>query len=101
MKTLINITLITSALLLSSNTTAAKPLSEGQALAQCKALANSQFDNVKRVKVAHMKSTRGLFKAKLRVKAENDKGMFLCTISNERAAQIVRLDKDSNTIASK
>jgi hypothetical protein len=80
---------------------AAKPLSQGQALGQCKALASTQFENVKKIRVAHMKTTRGQFKAKLRVKSDTDNGMFLCTIARDQDAQIVRLDKNSGTIAAK
>jgi len=101
MKSLLNIALTSTALLLASTTVSAKPLSEGQALAQCKSLASTQFDNVKRIKLAHMKSTRGQFKAKLRVKSENEKGMFLCTIDKNQEAEIVRLDTKAKTIASK
>ncbi len=101
MKSLLNTALIGTALLVSSNTIAAKPLTDNQALSQCKALASTQFDNVKKVKLAHMKSTRGQFKAKLRVKSATDKGMFLCTIERNQEAQIVRLDKNNNTVAAK
>ncbi|MGK0374523.1 MAG: hypothetical protein ACJA2E_000992 [Arenicella sp.] len=46
-----------------------------------------------------MKTTRGQFKAKLRVRAENHKGMFLCTIERDQDAQIVRLDKPQKAVA--
>ena len=101
MKTYLNIALTSATLLLTTNSFAAKPLSENQALGQCKALASTQFDNVNKIKVAHMKTTRGNFKVKLRVKSDADNGMFLCTIDRNQAAQIVRIDKDTNAIAAK
>jgi len=101
MNSLINIALTSTALLVSANAFAAKPISQGQALGQCKSLASTQFDDVKRIKVAHMKSTRGTFKAKLRVRAADQKGMFLCTIERNQEAQIVRLDTDSKAVAAK
>ncbi|MFT6409172.1 MAG: hypothetical protein ACJAQ6_002597 [Arenicella sp.] len=88
-----------AALLLSANPAAAKPLSQNQALGQCKALASTQFDSVKSIKVANLKTTRGVFKTKLRVRAADDRGMFLCTIEANQEAQIVRLDKDVNALA--
>ena len=99
MKTLSKIVLISSSILLSSNAIAAKPLTQGQALGQCKTLANTQFDNVVKTKVASIKSHRGTFKARLRVTAENEKGLFLCTIDRNQSAEIVRIDKKSETLA--
>jgi Tfp pilus assembly protein PilW len=99
MKTLLTTALIAATLILSSTTAIAKPLSKNQALSQCKALANAQFEDVKNIKIASMKTTRGQFKAKLRVRAENDKGMFLCTIERDQDAQIVRLDKPQKAVA--
>jgi len=99
MKTLSKIALIGSSILLSSNAVAAKPLTQGQALAQCKTLASTQFDNVVKTKVASIKSHRGTFKAKLRVTAENDKGLFLCTIDRNQSSEIVRIDKKTETLA--
>ena len=101
MKSLLTLVLTTSTLLLSTSAFAAKPMSQGQAFSQCKELANTQFDNVKRVKLAHMKNSRGQFKIKLRVTAEDEKGMFLCTIERDQAAQIVRLDKDASSVTAK
>ena len=101
MKLFINIVLISAALLLSTNSFAAKPLSEGQALSQCRALANTQFNNVKRTRLTHMKTTRGQFKAKIRVSSATDAGLFLCTIERNQEAQIVRLDKDITAVATK
>lgn len=100
MKTLSKIVLIGSSILLSSNAIAAKPLTQGQALGQCKALASTQFDNVVKTRVASIKSNRGIFKARLRVKAENDKGLFLCTIDRNQSAEIVRIDKKAEAVAS-
>lgn len=99
MKTLINIAVTTTAILLSANTFAAKPLSDNQLLGQCKNLASGQFQNVKKVKLTKMKNTRGTFEAKLRVIAENDKGMFLCTIERGQEANIVRLDNANQSLA--
>ena len=99
MKTLSKIVLISSSILLSSNAIAAKPLTQGQALGQCKTLANTQFDNVIKTKVASIKSHRGTFKARLRVTAENEKGLFLCTIDRNQSAEIVRIDKKAETLA--
>lgn len=101
MKSLINIALTSAALLLSGNAVAAKPLSENQALSQCKSLASTQFDNVKRIKLANLKTTRGQFRVKLRVRAADDKGIFLCTIERNQEAQIVRLDKNTKAVAAK
>lgn len=99
MKSLPTFALTASALLLSANIAIAKPISQNQALGQCKALAETQFDNVKNIGIATMKTTRGKFKVKLRVTAQDDKGMFLCTIDRDQDAQIVRLDKDVKAIA--
>ena len=101
MKLLTKTALVSLALLISSTSFAAKPLSEGQALGQCRALASTQFENVKKTRLAYMKSTRGLFKAKLRVTSPNETGIFLCTIERNQEAQIVRLDKELTTIAKK
>lgn len=101
MKSLFALALTSSTLLLSTSVIAAKPITQGEAFSQCKVLANAQFDNVKRVKLAHMKNTRGQFKIKLRVTAKADKGMFLCTVERDQVAQIVRLDKDANSVATK
>ncbi len=99
MKALSKIVLIGSSILLSSNAIAAKPLTQGQALGQCKALASTQFDNVIKTKVASIKSSRGTFKARLRVTAKNDKGLFLCTIDRNQSTEIVRIDKKAETLA--
>lgn len=99
MKTLRNIGITAAAILLSGNTFAAKPLSDGQLLGQCKNLAKGQFEDVKKVKMTNMKSTRGTFKAKFRVTSKNDKGMFLCTIESGQDADMVRLDTQSSKIA--
>lgn len=99
MKTLSKIVLIGSSILLSSNALAAKPMTQGQALGQCKALASTQFDNVVKTRVASIKSNRGIFKAKLRVTAENEKGLFLCTIDSKQSAEIVRIDKKADALA--
>ncbi|MFQ3244336.1 MAG: hypothetical protein ACI9SP_000964 [Arenicella sp.] len=99
MKSLSTIALTASVLLLSANIATAKPLSQNQALGQCKALADTQFDAVKSIKIATMKTVRGTFKVKLRVTAEEEKGLFLCTIERDQDAQIVRLDKDVDAVA--
>ena len=99
MKPILHTALIASALLFSNTSFAAKPLSQGQALGQCKTLANTQFGDVKKIRVAHMKTARGTFKAKLRVKTAKENGLFLCTIERDQEAQIVRLDKPSKAIA--
>ncbi len=99
MKTLINIALTSTAILLSSNAIAAKPLSDNQLLGQCKTLAKAQFEDVKKVKLAKMKNTRGTFEAKLRVTSSTDKGMFLCTIERNQEATIVRLDGSHKSVA--
>ncbi len=99
MKSLSKIVLIASSVLLTSNAIAAQPLTQGQALGQCRALASTQFDNVIKTKVASIKSHRGTFKAKLRVTAENDKGLFLCTIDRNQNTDIVRVDKKAETLA--
>jgi hypothetical protein len=99
MKSLPTFALTASALLLSANIAMAKPLSQNQALGQCKTLAETQFDNIKSIKIATMKTTRGTFKVKLRVTAKEEKGMFLCTIERDQDAQIVRLDKDVKAVA--
>lgn len=99
MKSLLTTALTASALLLSANIAMAKPLSQNQAFGQCKALAESQFENVNNVKIATMKSVRGTYKIKLRVRAQDDKGMFLCTIGGNQDAQIVRLDKEVKAVA--
>ena len=99
MKSLTIIALTASALLLSANTAFAKPLSQNQALGQCKTLAKTQFSNIRSIKVANMKTSRGKFKVKLRVTAEQEKGMFLCTIDRDQDAQIVRLDKNAKAVA--
>jgi hypothetical protein len=99
MKSLSTSALTASAVLLSANIATAKPLSQNQALGQCKALADNQFDKVKSIRVAKMKTVRGPFKVKLRVTAEEEKGMFLCTIERDQDAQIVRLDKDVKAVA--
>ena len=101
MKSLISTVLASTIILTSSNSFAAKPLTESEAVGQCRALASTQFNNVKKVRIAHIKSTRGQFKAKLRVKSATEKGMFLCTIERNQEAQIVRLDKDTATVAKK
>ena len=99
MKTLRNISITAAAILLSSNALAAEPLSDSQLLGQCKNLAKGQFEDVKRVKMTNMKSTRGTFKAKFRVTSKNDKGMFLCTIERGQDADMVRLDSATSRIA--
>lgn len=101
MKSLTYTALISAALLLSTNSFAAKPLTEGQALGQCRALASTQFNNVKKTRLSHMKSTRGQFEAKIRVTSATEKGLFLCTIERNQEAQIVRLDKDITAVATK
>ena len=100
MKTLIKLAVTTSTILLANNTLAAKPLSDSQLLGQCKNLAASQLEDVKKVKVAKMKNTRGTFEAKLRVSGANDRGMFLCTIERGQEANIVRLDAANARVAS-
>jgi len=101
MKLFVNVVLIGSALLLSTNAIAAKPFTQGQALSQCRALANTQFEDVTRFKAIHMKTKRGQFKAKLRINTANERGMFLCTVERDQEAQIVRLDKSADAIAAK
>lgn len=101
MKSLLHIALIGTAVLLSTNAIAARPMSQGQALGECKALASTQFDNVKKIRVAHMKTTRGTFKTKLRVHSASEKAMFLCTVEPNQDAQITRIDKNTSAIASK
>lgn len=100
MKSLLTTALMSSALLISTNVVA-KPLSDGQALSQCKALASSQFEDVSKIRLAQMKKTRGVYKVKLRVKSPTDNGLFLCTIERNLDAQIVRLDTKSGALASK
>ena len=98
MKTLRNIAIAATTCLIFDSAFAAKPLTENQLLGQCKALASSQFENVTKVKMTNMKNTRGTFRAKFRVTAENDKGMFLCTVEKKQIANIVRLDTQNNRI---
>lgn len=100
MKHILNTAVTSVAILISSNAIAAKPLSENQLLGQCKALANSQFEEVKKVKMTKMKNTRGRFEAKFRVSSASDKGVFLCTIERGEEANIVRIDGKSASIAS-
>jgi len=99
MKSLTNILLFSTVAFFSSNTLAAKPLSEGQALGQCKRLASTQFDNVTKTRLASMRTVRGTFKVRLRVISENERGLFLCTIDRNQSAEIVRLDKQIESIA--
>jgi len=101
MKSLLNIAIASTTLLLSTQAFAAKSPSQNEMLGHCKTLAKSQFDNVKKVKLSKLKHSRGTFEAKLKVIAAEERGMFLCTIERDQEATIVRLDQPSNPIAAK
>ena len=88
MQKLTKIALVATALSfsLSSNATGSK--SDSELFAECKASIYDQIENVERIKLSNLSSRRGVFKAKLKVKADGQRSSVLCTIEQDNVVAL-------------
>jgi len=86
MKNLVTSIILTVAL--SASLSASARATDNQNLTLCKASVRSELSGVKRIKVAKIRSHRGVFHAKFRVVYNGQRSIVLCKLDKEQAVVI-------------
>lgn len=88
MQKLTKIALVAIALSFSLSSNAAGSKSDSELFAECTASIYDQIENVERIKLSNLSSRRGVFKAKLKVKADSQRSSVLCTIKEDNVVAL-------------
>jgi len=92
-----------TSLVFSFSANAGNHKTDGQLLTECKSSITAQFDSIDSIKATNISSRRGIFKAKLRVKANGERSTMLCTLKHGQpvALTCTKGECPANTIAAK
>jgi len=99
MKSLITTSLVAMLVLSTNNAYAGKHRSDSQLFTECKASLEQQIGVLQNSRLVKLKRYGKNFTAKIRVKAEQHSGLYLCTINPSDGLVVARIDGKTPNVA--